>query len=111
MRRVADADVSIVPLRAGIRESVPTKLYDSLAVGCPVVVAASGEAQREGSELGAFCTPPGDAAALAELLRKLARLDRSHLRQLGENGRRRVQERAGRTEIMAGVASRIGALA
>jgi glycosyltransferase involved in cell wall biosynthesis len=110
MRAVADADVSIVTLRKGIGESVPTKLYDSIAVGCPVVVAAEGEASKEGASLGAFCTPPGDAKALADALRRLSVLDRGFLRELGNRGMVRLQGRADRATIMADLADRISAL-
>ena len=111
MAMVARADVSIIPLRKGIEESVPTKLYDSLSVGCPVVVVAGGEAKREGTALGAFCTPPGDAPALAAQLRQLALLDKAALRALGESGKACVEKRADRAGIMAELAARIGSLA
>ncbi len=35
MAMVAGADVAVIPLRKGLTESIPTKLYDSLSVGCP----------------------------------------------------------------------------
>lgn len=111
MRRIAAADVALVPLRSGIEESVPTKLYDALSVACPAVVAAGGEAEREARELGGFSTPPGDAPALAAMLRGLARMDRAELRRLGETGRRNVQRRADRASSMAELAGRISALA
>jgi colanic acid biosynthesis glycosyl transferase WcaI len=110
MRAVAGADVSIVTLRKGIGESVPTKLYDSIALGCPVVVAAEGEASSEGASLGAFCTPPGDPNALADTLRRLSALDRCFLRELGHQGMVRLQGRAGRAAIMADLARRISGL-
>jgi colanic acid biosynthesis glycosyl transferase WcaI len=107
---VASADISIIPLRKGLTESVPTKLYDSLSVGCPVVVAAEGEAIEEGSSLGAFCTPAGDAGALAGVLRQVSLLDKNALRELGDKGKARVQERADREGIMAGLVDRIAGL-
>jgi colanic acid biosynthesis glycosyl transferase WcaI len=110
MARVVEADVSIVPLRKGIKDSIPTKIYDSLAVGCPVIVAADGEARREGTSLGAVCTPPGDASALAQALRQLALLDKASLRKLGESGKEAVSARADRAGIMEEVVARIGAL-
>ena len=61
MAMVAGADVAVIPLRKGLTESIPTKLYDALSVGCPVIVVADGEAHDEGTSLGAICTPAGDA--------------------------------------------------
>jgi glycosyltransferase involved in cell wall biosynthesis len=110
MAKLAAADVSIVPLRKGIEESVPTKVYDSFAVGCPVIVVADGEARKEGASLGAFCTPPGDANALAATLRQLALLDRSELRRIGDAGRAALENRADRAGIMEELAARIGSL-
>ena len=107
---VASADVSIIPLRKGLKESIPTKLYDSLSVGCPVVIVAEGEAITEGTSLGALCTPAGDAEALAETLRQLSSIERSALRKLGETGRSRLEKLADRSDIMAGLVGRIAAL-
>jgi glycosyltransferase involved in cell wall biosynthesis len=110
MQMIADADVSIVSLRKGIEESIPTKLYDALSVGCPVVVVAEGEASREGASLGALCTPPGDATALAGELRRLSNMDRTALRQLGDKGQQSIAGRANRSRIMADLAARISSL-
>jgi glycosyltransferase involved in cell wall biosynthesis len=107
---IASADVSIVPLRKGLNESVPTKIYDALSVGCPVVVAAEGEAVQEGRSLGAFCTPAGDAEALASVLRQLSAIDKSDLRKLGETGRSRLRLLADRSDIMTALVGRISAL-
>ena len=107
---VASADVSIIPLRKGLKESIPTKLYDSLSVGCPVVVVAEGEAVQEGTSLGVMCTPAGDAEALADVLRRLSAIDRSALRKLGESGKSRLKLLADRSDIMAGLVGRVAAL-
>jgi glycosyltransferase involved in cell wall biosynthesis len=111
MALVASADVSVIALRKGIEESIPTKLYDSLSVGCPVLMVAGGEAKREAESLGAMCAPSGDAEAVARALRHLALLDKVSLRQLGNSGRERMAERADRADIMSELTSRIGALA
>lgn len=107
---VADADVSVIPLRKGLTESIPTKLYDSLSVGCPVVVVAEGEAIEEASSLGALCTPAGDAGALAATLRQLSLLDRTALRKIGDDGRLRLSNRPDRAAIMSELVGRISAL-
>lgn len=111
MRELASAHVAVVPLRKGIEESVPTKLYDALAVGTPVIVAAAGEARREALDLHAFTTPPGDAEALAAVLTRLSLMDSEELRAVGEAGRRRLQQRADRASVMVELAGRISALA
>ena len=110
MARVASADVAVIPLRKGIEESIPTKLYDALSVACPVIVAAGGEARNEGTSLGAICTPPGDAHALAAELRQLSLVDKRVLRDLGDRGKARIADRADRSGIMADLAVRIAAL-
>ncbi len=110
MAMVASADISVIPLRKGLTESIPTKLYDAVSVGCPVVLVAEGEAQSEGASLGVICTPAGDAYALADELRRLSSLDRDALREMGAAGKKRLEGRANREEIMAGLAGRIAAL-
>jgi len=110
MAMVAGADVSVIPLRKGLTESIPTKLYDSLSVGCPVIVVADGEAHDEGASLGAICTPAGDAHALAGELRRLSLLDKASLRRLGEEGKERISLRSDRAAIMADLVRRITAL-
>lgn len=110
LERIAAADVALIPLRSGIAESIPTKLYDAVSLGCPAIVAAGGEAASEGASLGATCTPPGDAAALAGAIRALSRLERSQLVDLGLRGRAALQERSGRAAIMTELSRRICAL-
>ncbi len=110
LEHIAAADVALVPLRAGITESVPTKIYDALSVACPVIVAAGGEAASEGASLGATCTPAGDADALADAIRELSSLGSDELRLLGERGRAAVQERSGRAAIMSALSDRISRL-
>lgn len=108
MRLLAEADVAIVPLRSGISDSLPTKIFDALSVGCPVIVAAAGEAQTVTLESeGGISVPPGDAQALAEAIRSFADLDKSRLRAMGAKGRTYVQKSYRREEIMSGFARRI----
>lgn len=47
------AKISYIPLKTGnMRDSVPTKLYESLATGCPVLLAAVGDAADILNETG-----------------------------------------------------------
>jgi colanic acid biosynthesis glycosyl transferase WcaI len=69
------SDALLVPLAdvPALAKTIPIKLYDSCAVGRPVVVAAPGEAHRLAVEQGAgIAVPPGDPESLAATIRKLA---------------------------------------
>jgi glycosyltransferase involved in cell wall biosynthesis len=82
-------DALLVPLRrhALLADFIPSKLYDAMAVGRPVILAATGEAAAVVSE--ARCgvvVPPEDGDALASVVRRLAR-DRERARALGESAR------------------------
>lgn len=101
------ADVAIVPLRPEIRESLPTKIFDALAMGCPVVLSAAGEARRFVERSGGgVCVTPGDADELVRALRTLA-ADAALRRELGARGRRYVLERCERSAIMGTLAAAI----
>ena len=105
----ADKSSSVVVLRAGIEESVPTKIYDAFAVGCPVVLSAGGEARRMLESAGAaLCVAPGDARALANALERLAG-DARLAAELRANGRRLAAEVGTREAVMAELAARMHA--
>jgi glycosyltransferase involved in cell wall biosynthesis len=84
---LAAADVVLVPLSAKIPGAVPSKLYEAMASGCPVVIAAEGEAADivRGHDAG-IVIPPGDGQALARAVRKL-KADPNRAQAMGGNGR------------------------
>ena len=45
-RALADAAATVVPLVATITDTLPTKLFDAMLAGTPIVLSAAGEAQR-----------------------------------------------------------------
>ena len=48
-----EGDMSFVPLvNADLRDSIPTKMYESLGVGCPVLLAAKGDSCKVLNETG-----------------------------------------------------------
>ena len=104
---IAAADVSIVPLHRSIVDSLPTKLFDALILGCPVVCCAAGEARKfvERSQ-GGIALPPQDGALLADALRALL-ADAALRRAFAERGRAYVLEHYDRTKIMRSVAVRL----
>lgn len=60
------ASLAYVPLvSSALTSSVPTKLYEALGCGCPVLLAAQGDAVRVLDEVGlGRSAPPEDASAL-----------------------------------------------
>ncbi len=68
------ADACVATTRAGAfaGETIPVKLFDYLAVGCPVVAAVRGDAARvvEASG-GGLVVEPEDGAAIAAAIRRL----------------------------------------
>lgn len=96
------ADILLVPLKEFIPGAVPSKLYESMASGRPVLVVAEGEPAEIAAsyEVGRVATP-GDIDAIVRALRELA--DDAELRdRLGANGRRAAQTHFNRDTIVAG---------
>ncbi|MBY5163604.1 glycosyltransferase family 4 protein [Salsipaludibacter albus] len=96
---LADCSLHVVPqLPEGAAYAVPSKIFNVLAVGRPVVVTA--EPDTPVADL-ASATPavvrvaPGDVAAMGRAVRDLL-LDDPHRRELGELGRRFVATEATR---------------
>ncbi|MEA2272789.1 MAG: hypothetical protein QOI98_1497 [Solirubrobacteraceae bacterium] len=85
-----ECDALLVPLRRHplLADFIPSKLYDSMAVGRPVILAATGEAASlvEEAKCGVVVEPE-NGAALADAARSLAR-DPDSARALGQAGRR-----------------------
>lgn len=96
---LAAADVIIVPLSRYIRGAVPSKLYEAMATGRPVVLVADGEAAHiVRTHQAGIVVRPGNPRAIAEALSTLARNpEQRHL--LGANARRAAVEHFDRTEI------------
>jgi glycosyltransferase involved in cell wall biosynthesis len=93
------ADVILVTLRMPIPGAVPSKLYEAMAAGRPVVLVANGEAAEivRKHEAGVV-VEPGDVASLVEALRSLC--VRPELRRaLGANGRAAAQRYFDRATI------------
>ena len=89
---LAAADLLIVPLGLGIPGAVPSKLYEAMASGRPVVLVATGEAATIVRRHDAgIVVEPHDIAGLTEALRTLA-ADPVLRRRLGENGRRAAEQ-------------------
>jgi glycosyltransferase involved in cell wall biosynthesis len=97
---LAAADVVLVTLKMYIPGAVPSKLYEAMASGRPIVLVASGEAAEIVREHRAgIVVEPGDLAGLARALQTL-RAQPYLRRTLGENGRRAAERHFDRAEIV-----------
>ncbi len=90
---LAAADICLVPLRDVPLFSafIPSKMFEYLAAGKPVVGAVAGEAAQILREAGAWVVPPADSAAMAAAIRTLA-ADPQRRRAMGRQGRCYVEE-------------------
>lgn len=91
---MAATDIALVLLRDSpvFRTVLPTKMFEAMAAGRPVVLGVDGEARRvlESSGGGLF-VPPQDGGALVEAIRQLASSPERRA-ALGESGRRYVHQ-------------------
>ncbi|MBN1661416.1 MAG: glycosyltransferase family 4 protein [Anaerolineae bacterium] len=97
------AHVALVPLRklALFEGAVPSKLFDSWACGCPVLLSIDGEARRvlEQADGGVYVESE-NPAQMAQALARLEK-DRTWLRTAGEKARAFVQEHYARDRLAA----------
>lgn len=90
---LAAADICLVPLRDVplFSSFIPSKMFECLAAGRPVVGAVTGEAAQILREAGARVVPPGDGAALAGAIGTLA-ADPRRRAAMGRQGRCYVEK-------------------
>ena len=91
---LGSADVLVapsVPTRTGKREGIPVVLMEAMAAGLPVVASRlSGIPELVTDASDGFLVPPGDDAAIADALERLAR-DPTLRRRLGAAGRATIE--------------------
>jgi glycosyltransferase involved in cell wall biosynthesis len=96
---LASADIALVPLKERLFGAVPSKLYEAMGAGVPVILMAGGEASDIVVESGAgVVVPPGNVEALATALRELA-TDPQRRHRMGANGRQAALARFDRKAI------------
>ncbi len=99
---MASADLSLVPLKMSLPGAVPSKIYEAMGAGVPIVLIAEGEAATLVRRSGAgLVVAPGDAEGAASAIRDLA-ADPALRRRMGTAGR----EAALRDFDRRGIASR-----
>jgi glycosyltransferase involved in cell wall biosynthesis len=107
----ADACIAIlkpIPLYATV---YPNKVFDYMAAGRPVILAIDGVIRQvvEQAQAG-FFTPPGDAAALAQTILRLAE-NPLEARRMGISGRNYVEanfDRAALARHLAEIVEQMG---
>lgn len=107
---LAALDVSVVHLKPEplFRTVIPSKIFESMAMGVPLLMAVEGESAEVVAEAGAgLCVPSGDAAAMVEAVRTL-RADPEARRAMGERGMRAVRERYDRRRLAEAVLASLG---
>ena len=93
------ADICLVPLKIRLTGAVPSKLYEAMAVGKPVVLVADGEAARIVEDYACgLVVKPGDIRGLSAAIRTLASNPETR-RRMGANGRRAAVAYFDRAEI------------
>jgi glycosyltransferase involved in cell wall biosynthesis len=111
LKLLARADATIVPLHRDLIDAIPSKMFDALAVGCPMILSARGEAQRllARTQTG-IPVEPNDPKALADGV-LACRAQSEVLERRSHIGRAFVREHFDRERIMGSLAARIGAIA
>ncbi len=101
-RLLASADALLVPLKGFIPGAVPSKLYEAMGCGRPVVLMADGEAADVVRQADSgIVVEPGDIQGIANALRRLREESQLGAR-MGENGRQMALRSFDRDRIADG---------
>jgi len=96
----ADACIAILKPIEMYKTTYPNKVFDYLAAGRPVVNAIDGVIRAVVDQAGAgISVPPGDAAALAQAIRRLADEAPAARREMGRRGRAYLAEHFDRAAL------------
>lgn len=102
---LASADIALVPLKLALPGAAPSKLYEAMGAGVPIVLIAEGEAAEIVRKAGAgVAVPYGDTALLAQALKDLAASPEKRL-EFGKAGRQAALDRFDRRTITAAFAT------
>jgi len=109
--RLAGAALILLRDRTLFRQVLPSKMFEAMATGCPIVLGVRGESAQivESSSCGVV-VPPEDDQAVARAVLGLAN-DPAEAARLGRNGRRQAAERFDRDELALTMLSELRAAA
>lgn len=95
----ADAGLAILKPLELYATVYPNKVFDYMAAGRPVILAIDGVIRKVVEDAGAgVFVQPGDPAALAEAIRKMAN-DPTHARRMGKAGRACLEKHFNRPDL------------
>jgi glycosyltransferase involved in cell wall biosynthesis len=101
---LASSQVLVVPLKGSIPGAVPSKLYEAMAMGRPVLLVAEGEPAGIVEATGAgVVVAPGDVPAIAAAVHRLEESEALRS-EMGTRGREVAVSRYDRRAIVAGFA-------
>jgi len=91
-----------------LHEGIPVSLIEAMAYGVPVISTIVGGTPELLEEGAGLLVPPEDPLALADAIERLVR-DPELRKQLGETGRRRVEDSFAVEKVVAELVRRFGA--
>ena len=84
-KKLEEMDVSIVPLATRIRGAVPSKLYDTLPQGLPILFCGGGEGAQFISSRGVgLASEPGDYATLLKNIKSFSEMSLSEYENISK---------------------------
>ena len=84
-KKLEEMDVSIVPLATRIRGAVPSKLYDTLPQGLPILFCGGGEGTQFISSRGVgLASEPGDYATLLKNIKSFSEMSLSEYENISK---------------------------
>ena len=97
---LASMDAALISLKSSILGAVPSKIYEAMASGIPVLLVANGEARDIVTEASAgVAAAPGDAERLAAVIREMSSKPEWR-RKMGQAGRIAVERLYDRAKIV-----------
>lgn len=94
--------VMIIPQKTRIRGTVPSKIYDAMAAGLPIIFIGAGEGARLVRQHGCgYVVPTQDYQALNEAIQRMCRLNNLERQALGDAGRNASEKYFDREKIVA----------
>ncbi|MDE1145967.1 MAG: glycosyltransferase [Azospirillaceae bacterium] len=112
-RGLTEGDIHLVPQEPDAAAfAIPSKIFNIMAVGRPFVATAKPHSplwhiqERSGAFL---CVPPHDTEAFTQAVMRLVR-DTALRRELGDRGRRFVEQHYSRSHVLGGFTRRLDAL-